>query len=50
MDSTDVEKLIAEVFDHPIMYYQSLSAHKDKEREKCMEENCIIFGRQWYVG
>jgi len=29
----DVEKLIAEVFDHPILYDQSLSAYKYNERK-----------------
>jgi len=36
MDSIDVEKLIAEVFDHAILYNQSLSAYKImNEKTKC---------------
>lgn len=33
MDSIDIEKLIAEVFDHPILYDQSLKAYKDNNRK-----------------
>ena len=31
MDSMDVEKLIAKVFEHPVLYDQSLSSYKDNE-------------------
>jgi len=40
MYSMNVEKLIAEVFNHPILYDQSLSAYKDVMNEQ------IMFGRK----